>query len=91
MTIVAAALKIGDVVFHIPAPARHHHILHWLTKLFKGRTDRGYELETQGFITDDGVFLDRPTAYRHAIDSGQVLNRRAGGYDGTDLFSEDLW
>lgn len=88
--IVAAAIKIADVVCYIPAPHRHHHIIHSLSKSFNGRTDKGYNEEVQGFITSNGVFMDRKEAYKHACLCGQ-LNRQPGGYNGDELYSEDLW
>ena len=96
--IIAAAIKIADVVCFIPAPARHHNVLHSLAKSFNGRTDRGYTEETQGFVTDEGVFLNRQHAYQHALWCGQGIPRRdellSGGhnvYNGDSLYSEDLW
>lgn len=96
--IIAAAIKIGDVVTFIPAPARHHDVLRGLKDNFKGRTDQGYLCETQGFLTSSGLFLNRSEAYEHALACGQGLPRRKAilaegyqAYNGTELFSEDLW
>lgn len=96
--IIAAAVKIADVVCYIPAPARHHNILHSLSKSFSKRTDRGYLEETQGFITDTGEFLNREDAMKHVISCGQGTPRRHSllcenktTYSGPKLFSEDLW
>jgi hypothetical protein len=88
--IIAAAIKIADVICFIPAPARHHHVLHSLAKSFKGRTDRGYTEEVQGFVTDTGLFLNREDAHQYASQQEQMI-RKPGGYDGPELFSEDLW
>jgi hypothetical protein len=88
--IIAAAIKIADVVCFIPKPARHHNVLHSLSKSFKGRTDRGYTEEVQGFVTDTGLFLNREDAHQYASQRGQI-NRKNDGYDGSKLFSEDLW
>lgn len=43
----------------------------------------------QGFLTQDGIFLDRYAAMRHAIICGQLPT----GYDNyiKELYSEDLW
>lgn len=96
--IIAAAIKIADLVCFIPSPARHHNVLHSLMQSFNGRTDRGYMEETQGFLTDSGEFLNRSEAYKHALECGQGTPRRDalifGGkivYDGNKLYSEDLW
>lgn len=94
--IIAAAIKIADVVCFIPSPARHHHVLHSLAKSFNGRTDRGYTEEVQGFITDEGEFLNRIEAMGHCLNCGQILKGRITNinpnpYMGPELFSEDLW
>ena len=44
----------------------------------------------QGFYTDRQEFINRHEAYRLALTNEQ-LKRHAGGYDGPELFSEDLW
>lgn len=92
--IIAAAIKIADVVCFIPRPARHHHVLHSLAKSFNGRTDGGYTEEVQGFVTDSGDFLDREEAMKHALECNQTLVgriRNPNSYNGPELFSEDLW
>lgn len=96
--IVAAAIRFGDLVCHVPKPGRHHNVLRALRKYFGSRTDASYEREVQGFITDRGEFLGRREAYAHAIECGQGTPRRASmialgsiTYDGQELFSEDLW
>ena len=89
--ISCVAIKFGELVCHLPPPNRHHNVLHTVSRLFKGRTDLGYLNECQGFLTDKGEFLNRQDAYKHAMAHGQVTCRRPGGYDGDELFSEDLW
>ena len=42
----------------------------------------------QGFVTDDGRFVDRETALKIAIKSGQVIEGKT--YSNIMLFSEDL-
>jgi hypothetical protein len=91
MTIVAAAIKFGDLVCWLPAPARHHDILRAVKRVFHGRTDEGFRLEVQGFMTDDGRFLGREEAYSHAHNCKQLLERKPGQYNGIELFSEDVW
>ena len=92
--IVAAAIRIGEAVISLAAPARHHDILRQINRLYapERRPFWTYEAETQWFITDAGVFLDRSEAYIHAHQCGQKLvGRRPDGYQGDHLFSEDLW
>lgn len=92
--IVAAAVRINHCVCSMAAPARHHDILRQIAGLFDPgeRPGHTYEAETQGFIEDSGQFLDRRAALAHARECGQVLKRKPGvGYQGDELFSEDLW
>lgn len=96
--IVAAAIKISGVVCSLPRPARHHDVLRGLLHGFVSRTDRGYLEETQGFLTDQGIFLNRAEAMKHVIECGQGTPRRDelistgySAYNGDELFSEDLW
>ena len=92
--IVAAAVRINHCVCSMAAPARHHDILRQIAGLFdpQERPAETYESETQGFLTDAGTFMDRRTALAHAREVGQVIKRTPGvGYQGDELFSEDLW
>lgn len=92
--IVAAAIRINGAVISMPPPARHHDILRQISGLY-GPGDRPawtYEREEQGFLDDCGRFRDRRQALRHATECGQLLRTRMpGGYQGDELFSEDLW
>ena len=45
---------------------------------------------TQGFIDNKGDFHTREEAYIIAKAAGQI-RRKDGGYDGDDLYSEDLY
>jgi hypothetical protein len=96
--ISAAAIKFGDLVCHLPQPARHHDVLRAVKRMFNGRSDEGHMSERQGFITDKGEFLNREQAYIHARECGQGTPRRDASlaegyaaYNGKELFSEDLW
>lgn len=84
MKIIAAATMINGTVWAIPAPARHHHIVHWLAKDLKFHQP---VFGKQGFITDTGEFLDRKQARALAVRNGQC----PAPDHATDLFSEDLW
>lgn len=67
------------------APKRHHDIIN------DPETPPEVAMHgIQGFLTDEGTFLPRREAFVLAERNGQ-LNRRPGGYDGPELFSEDLW
>ena len=45
---------------------------------------------TQGFIDNQGNFLNRKEAYIIAKAANQI-NRKEGGYQGDELFSDDLY
>lgn len=79
--IVAAAIERNGLVFSMPAPARHHHILHHMSKV---EEIDALDVE-QGFLTSMGIFVRRRQARRIAWKSGQIST------DGPELFSEDLW
>jgi hypothetical protein len=89
--IVAAAIKFGDVICFVPEPGRHHNVLHGLHDAY-GKRAHGYDTETQGFITQTGMFLNRRDAFIYAKEIGQPLKRHhSDGYQGNELYSEDLW
>lgn len=85
MRIVAAALKYRDLIFTMPAPARHGHIIHQMARSDVIHTHTA----TQGFITDYGVFVDRVEARKIAHEAGQMIPGRS--VHSTELFSEDVW
>lgn len=81
--IVGVAIKLDNQVHSLPKPYRHHHILHFLYGL-------GYETNSkgQGFILEDGTFVDRKQAFEIACNNGQLENCEIIG---SVLTSEDLW
>lgn len=103
--IVAAAVRfpardkykpeVKDFICFVPAPGRHHNVLHSLHQQFgagAARSGTSYGGEVQGFLTDKGAFLGRREALIHARECGQQLLRKHDeGYQGDELFSEDLW
>lgn len=90
--IVAAAIKMGDLICTLPKPARHHNILSAIDKQFKkGRSVTSVLAEEEGFLTDQGQFLGRQAAYHHARKFGPSIIRKPDGYQGDSLFSEDVW
>ena len=90
LTVVAAAVRYGDLILSVPAPARHNHVLVAALDHF-GVAHVGTDV--QGFLLSDGTFANRPDAYKIARASGQPWLRRIGReyYQGPDLFSEDVW
>jgi hypothetical protein len=87
MKIIAAAIMKHHMIFTLPAPARHHAILHIMSGTFGIPQDSYTE---QGFLTDTGNFVSRKAALIIAADAGQ-LEERVKTNPPYELFSEDLW
>lgn len=82
--ITHVAIQYKGKLYSLPKPNRHHHIIHQI------------ELETgdtgiygdQGFLDDQGNFLDRAAALLHAQACHQLNDRPL--WDDW-LYSENLW
>lgn len=89
--IVAAAIKENGVVCFVPRPGRHHNVIREMAAAGVPIPIVG----VQGFITSDGLFVDRVTANRIAVIAEQTLPTPCNGIPfetvGRDLYSEDLW
>lgn len=85
---VAFLMGNGDL-FSLPRPSRHHDLIRHLSAEFGLSCDGS---ETQGFITNKGAFLDRAKAYELAV-ATNTLRRDPNPrfYQGSELYSEDLW
>ena len=79
-----AAVVLDGEVWHLPRPARHHHILRALDNVLPGRAIEAHE---QGFVTSHGRYIGREEAAQIAMVTGQVSKLMAP----PDLYSEDLW
>jgi hypothetical protein len=95
--IVAAAIKLRDG--RIFVGKRHADAIRNAMLIFGIRVadSRLFDM-TDGFLTDDLRFLNREEAFVYAKETGQFrreeLAEAAGiksGYNGTELFSEDIW
>lgn len=84
MKIVSAAILFRGAVISEPPPARHHNLLATIRSAFG--LIGAVTGEVQGFLTDEGAFVDRAKAGEIAIASGQLEKIRPTG-----LYSEDLW
>lgn len=94
LRVTRAAIRHRGQVYSLPPPARHHDVMrHTWATVGLGRVGGD-----QGFVLNDGQYVDRKRAHAVAKRAGQLIPR-AGGYrcgevndrDGSDLFSEDLW
>jgi hypothetical protein len=84
LTVEAAAIRIGEAVFTLPRPNRHHNVMWWLHVL---GISSG-QMHAQGFVLSDGSYAGRHRAFEIAELSGQIIG--SPPVPGT-LFSEDLW
>lgn len=83
-TIIAAAIMQGGKIYFCEAPCRHHHVI-WAKCQLDGK---GFDdTQVQGFLTNDGRFLNRRDARTAVIATGQCPHP----FHRSDLFSEDLW
>lgn len=89
--IVAAAIRHQGKVWALPAPARHHNIIHLMVQQGATEEQRGlvHARGEQGFVDSDIGFVDRTEAARIAVAQGQVEKRRL--HTNGQLYSEDLW
>lgn len=73
---------------------RHGEAYKILRDLGFGAKD-GYKEIEQGFMTSEGVFLDRKLAYNHAVGCGQISQTtrwyKEDHEDVVELYSEDLY
>jgi len=94
------AVRVRGVLYSLPSPNRHHHIL-WILAKRKGDegapevADEHLLTETlnagdnsQGFLDADGQYLNRADGLIRAQATGQIKN---GKTIGSVLTSEDLW
>ena len=86
--VAAAILLMNGAILTMQPPARHAHLLIVADKLQGGRI---VPYQHQGFLTNRGAFVDRKEAYKIVTASGRDLMRNQYGYNGQELFSEDLW
>ena len=86
--ITHVAVTFDDKTYSMARPNRHHHVLH----MMYNNGIRLYGPHKEGFLDSNGNFLTRQEAFELASTNGQ-LNRRKGKefYQGTDLYSEDIW
>jgi hypothetical protein len=82
--IVAAAIEYRGLTFSVPAPGRHHNVLHLM---FEYNIPMEAQ-RRQGFLTSSGRFVDRIEACKIARAADQIIKKT--GPDG-ELFSEDVW
>lgn len=90
--ITHVAVVRNGVAYSLPAPNRHHNVLWSMPPKVRDADDETESRDVQGFLLEDGTFVDRKEAYIIATGTGQINRRQyPGSYQGDQLFSEDLW
>lgn len=84
LRIVSAACRRGDLIFSLPPPNRHHHILRKMSEFMPGHI---VQPDDQGFLINTGEFVRRGAAMTIALMAEQVINPKPL----RELYSEDLW
>lgn len=77
-----AAIRIDNIVY---VGHRHGDCYDAIVKCGVDTTQTADERVKQGFVTDEGEFLDRAEAADHAFECGQIESRQKS------LMSEQLW
>lgn len=86
--IIRAACRWRGGVWSLPEPKRHGDVLMLMYEMM-GDEHAGMDGE-QGFMTNQGRFVDRKIGRRIAIASGQYGDGEGPPHP-EQLFSEDLW
>jgi hypothetical protein len=88
--ITHVAVRLFAVVWSLPRPYRHHHILNEILPKYAPQlyVEVDADDKDQGFLDADGRFLTRKQALNNAVANGQIKN---GKLIGSILTSEDLW
>lgn len=87
--ITHVAIKYRGKTYSLPAPNRHGHVIGVIADE-NGVGIRGEDI--QGFLDSNGYFLNRSEAYELALENKQLKrDPDPKFYQGTDLYSEDLW
>jgi hypothetical protein len=85
-TIERAAIFYDDKIYSVPPPGRHHTVI-WMMAA-EGLPTETMRLQSQGFVTSIGRFVDRYEAARIARAAGQLIREPTPP---DMLTSEDVW
>lgn len=81
-----AAIRLRGVVYSLESPARHHDVIRHMRTACGIVETQGPDWE-QGFVLNDGRFVQRSAAASIAVGNGQISELKWP----PDLYSEDLW
>lgn len=84
--ITDVAIMFEGEIWSLPAPNRHHDVIR---KIYDCNGCGINGPDVQGFLDNEGNFLNRVDALQHIIDCQQILvdNKINGGR----LYSENVW
>lgn len=87
--ITHVAIKYGNhdhsVQYSLPAPSRHSHVI----RIIKEDTENPFSFDVQGFLDNEGIFVNRREALDIALKANQIID--INNIRANRLFSEDLW
>lgn len=96
--IICSAIHITDNITHLHQPknitsgfvicGRRHHNCFQTLAILKQNTNIGWLPHTQGFITNDDLYLNRQDAFQVALKAKKLINPPGTVHT---LTSEDLW
>ena len=89
--IIAAAIRHKGKTYALPAPARHHDVIHHIVISTCGQSVGGDS--PQGFIDSEKGFVGRHEAFKIVVTEQQKLRdgKKEPEFPHHGLFSEDLW
>lgn len=85
--IIGVAINKAGTIYSLLRPNRHHNVIKYMVDL--GVSPKG-EDAIQGFIDNNGLFLEREEAKKLALTNNQ-FRKESTTPDSPWLFSEDLW
>lgn len=86
--ITNVAIKFNGKIYSLTAPNRHHHVIADIMRQTGVNCVDSYG-ENQGFLDENGVYLNRKQALVNALNNNQVKNIEDIRMN--QLFSEDIW
>lgn len=85
--ITHVAIRFQGVIYALPAPNRHHHVLGHIRDM-TGASSIDVDEDDEGFLDESGRYLRRPQALVSALMNKQVKD---DSFQASGLFSEDVW
>ena len=84
-----AVLTTNNEIVSLPAPNRHSNVLWTVIGEYESKK-MAMVKGTQGFVDEDGEFLDRKESVIRAMEFSQISRPKKTSPENL-LFSEDLW